>query len=153
MSTPDRYNTRRYLGTFSPNVPLLVILVDMLVGCRRAGLVQAVESYCLWPEGPGFESRSSRIAQARLRLATDTLPQIPHRAGALYTGSFFMLVGCYEIYSLHHLFQSVLKSDSVPWLDMRCSNSKHGHVFGSRTGQKTVNQLMLISNSSCTTFY
>ena len=45
-----------------------------------------VESYRLWPEGPGFESRSPRIAQARVRLATDTLPQTPHRAGALCTG-------------------------------------------------------------------
>ena len=53
---------------------------------RRAGLVQAVESYRLCPEGPGFESRSPRIAQARVRLATDTLPQTPHRAGALCTG-------------------------------------------------------------------
>ena len=53
---------------------------------RRTGLVQAVESYRLWPEGPGFESRSSRIAQARVRLATDILPQTPHRAGALCTG-------------------------------------------------------------------
>ena len=52
----------------------------------RAGLVQAVESYRLWPEDPGFESRSPRIAQARVRLATDTLLQTPHRAGALYTG-------------------------------------------------------------------
>jgi len=25
-------------------------------------------------------------AQARVRLATNTLPQTPHRAGALYTG-------------------------------------------------------------------
>ena len=32
-----------------------------------------------------IESRSPRIAQARVRLATDTLPQIPHRAGALCT--------------------------------------------------------------------
>ena len=54
--------------------------------CRRAGLVQAVESYRLWPECPGFESRSPRIVQARVRLATDTLPQTPHRAGALCTG-------------------------------------------------------------------
>ena len=38
------------------------------------------------PEGPGFELRSPRIAQARVRLATDTLPQTPHRAGALCTG-------------------------------------------------------------------
>ena len=36
--------------------------------------------------GPGFESRSPRIAQARVRLVTDALPQTPHRAGALYTG-------------------------------------------------------------------
>jgi hypothetical protein len=36
----------------------------------RAGLVQAVESYRLWLEGPGFESQSPRIAQARVRLAT-----------------------------------------------------------------------------------
>jgi len=47
--------------------------------------VQAVESYRLRPEGPGFQSRSPRIAQARVRLATDTLSQTPHRAGALYT--------------------------------------------------------------------
>ena len=33
-----------------------------------------------------FESRSPRIAQARVRLATNTLPQTLHRAGALYTG-------------------------------------------------------------------
>ena len=46
----------------------------------RASLVQAVESYRLWSEGLGFESRSPRIAQARVRLATDTLPQTPHRA-------------------------------------------------------------------------
>ena len=52
----------------------------------RAGLVQAVESYRLWPEGPGFESQSPHIAQARVRLATNTLPQTPHRAGALCTG-------------------------------------------------------------------
>ena len=32
---------------------------------RRAGLVQAVESYCLWPEGSGFKSQSPCIAQAR----------------------------------------------------------------------------------------
>ena len=30
--------------------------------------------------------RSPRIAQARVRLATDTLLQTPHRAGALCTG-------------------------------------------------------------------
>ena len=52
----------------------------------RAGLVQAVESYHMWPEGPMFESRSPRIAQARIRLATNTLPQTPYRAGALCTG-------------------------------------------------------------------
>jgi hypothetical protein len=33
-----------------------------------------------------FESWSPRIAHARVRLATDTLPHIPHRAGALCTG-------------------------------------------------------------------
>ena len=55
--------------------------------------MQAVESYRLWPEGPGFESRSPRITQARVRLATDTLPQTPHRAGALCTGyALFTLV-------------------------------------------------------------
>ena len=61
----------------------------------RAGLVQAVESYRLWPEGPGFESRSPRIAQARVRLATDTLPQTPHWAGALCTryALFLLLYG------------------------------------------------------------
>ena len=47
--------------------------------------MQAVESYHLLPEGPGFESRSPRIAQARVRLAINTLPQTPHRAGALCT--------------------------------------------------------------------
>jgi len=52
---------------------------------RRAGLVQAVESYCLRPEGPEFESRSPRIA-ARVRLAANTLPQTPHSAGALCIG-------------------------------------------------------------------
>ena len=62
----------------------------------RAGLVQAVESYRLWPEGPGFESRSSRIAQARVRLATDTIPQTPHRAGALCTG-YALNLWCYSI--------------------------------------------------------
>ena len=35
---------------------------------------------------PGFESRFPRITQARVRLATNTLPQIPHRVGALCTG-------------------------------------------------------------------
>ena len=47
---------------------------EKLSSIWRADLVQAVESYRLWPEGPGFESRSPRIAQARVRLATDTLP-------------------------------------------------------------------------------
>jgi len=71
-----------------------VFVMGILVTERRAGLVQAVESYRLWPEGPGFESRSPRIAQARVRLATDTLPQTPHRAGALCTeyAPFFILV-------------------------------------------------------------
>ena len=58
----------------------------LLAYVRRAGLVQAVESYRLRPEDPGFESWSPRIAQARVRLATNTLPQTPHRAGALCTG-------------------------------------------------------------------
>jgi len=35
---------------------------------------------------PGFESRFPRITQARVRLATNTLPQTPHSAGALCTG-------------------------------------------------------------------
>jgi len=51
------------------------------------------ESYRLWPKGPGFESPSPRIAQARVRLATNTLPHTPHRAGALcigYTFFFFL---------------------------------------------------------------
>jgi hypothetical protein len=61
-------------------------LIPLNCYCRRAGLVQAVESYRLWLEGPGFESRTPHIAQARVRLATDTLPQTPHRAGALCTG-------------------------------------------------------------------
>ena len=63
-----------------------VFYILILETVWRAGLVQAVESCRLWPEGPGFESRSPRIAQARVRLATDTLPQTPHRAGALCTG-------------------------------------------------------------------
>ena len=33
-----------------------------------------------------IESRSPRIAQARVKLAYDILPQTPHRAGALCTG-------------------------------------------------------------------
>ena len=71
---------------------LTVILhVSWRVMLWRAGLVQAVESYRLWLEGPGFESQSPRIAQARVRLATDTLPQTPHRAGALCTGSALLL--------------------------------------------------------------
>ena len=72
---------------------------------RTANLVQAVESYRLWPEGPGFESRSPRIAQARVKLATDTLPRTPYRAGALCTG--------YALYvnmsSLFHYFLEVCK--------------------------------------------
>ena len=52
-----------------------ISLVKTNASVRRAGLVQAVESYRLWPEGPRFESWSPRIAQARVRLATDTLPQ------------------------------------------------------------------------------
>ena len=63
----------------------------------RAGLVQAIESYRMWPEGPGFESRSPRIAQARVRLATNTLPQTPHRAGALCTGyALYLNLGGYD---------------------------------------------------------
>ena len=61
---------------------VLIFLYKMFMGfffltvddCKwRVGLVQAVESYRMWLEGPGFESRSSRIVQARVRLATDTL--------------------------------------------------------------------------------
>ena len=44
-----------------------------------------------------FESRSPRIAQARVRLATDTLPQTPHRAGALCTG--------YNVYKFRYNLQ------------------------------------------------
>ena len=54
--------------------------------------MQAVESYRLWPEGPEFESRSPCIAQARIRLATNTLPQTPHRVGALCTRYVFYWV-------------------------------------------------------------
>ena len=39
-------------------------------------------TYRLWPEGPGFESQSPRITQARVRLATDTLPQTSRRSGS-----------------------------------------------------------------------
>ena len=67
----------------------------------RAGLVQAVESYRLWPEGPGFDSRSPRIAQARVRLATDTLSQTPHRAGALCTGYAPLLCNYPYAYVVH----------------------------------------------------
>ena len=65
----------------------------------RPGLVQVVESYRLWPEGPGFELWYPRIAQARVRLATNTLPQPPHRAGALCTGyAFFLQINAYAVY-------------------------------------------------------
>ena len=63
-------------------------VVVVVVG--RAGLVQAVESYCLWPEGPGFESRSSRIAQASVSvmdwLRIDGLAERP-RIAALSSGT------------------------------------------------------------------
>jgi hypothetical protein len=55
-----------------------------MITVRRAGLVQAVEPYRLWPEGPRFEPRSPRVAQARVRLATDTLPQTPHSGSSLH---------------------------------------------------------------------
>ena len=72
---------------------------------RRAGLVQAVESYRLWPEGLGFESRSPRIAHARVRLATNTLPQTPHRAGAFCTGyALFMEFLCQGVLMQNHFF-------------------------------------------------
>ena len=73
------------LGHFVDNGPL-ENFANMCTCLGRAGLVQAVESYHMWPEGPMFESRSPRIAQARIRLATNTLPQTPYRAGALCTG-------------------------------------------------------------------
>jgi len=58
----------------------------------RAGLVQAVESYRLWPEGSGFESWSSRIAQARVRFATNTLsrPRTEWELSALGTPFFYL---------------------------------------------------------------
>ena len=67
--------------------------------------MQAVESYRLWLEGPGFESRSPRIAQVRVRLATNTLPQTPHRAGALCTG--------YALFASGNLRQLCLKCGFV----------------------------------------
>ena len=50
-------------------------------------------TYRLWPEGSGFESQSPHIAQVRIRLATDTLSQTPHRAGALCTGYVLQMSG------------------------------------------------------------
>jgi len=87
-------------GTWLWTISLFLLLLDSET--RRAGLVQAVESYRLWPEGPVFESWSPRIAQARVRLATDTLPQTPHRAGALCTG--------YAIDLIHNWFNAPLVS-------------------------------------------
>ena len=46
-------------------------------------------SYKLYQTWVGYESQSPRIVQARVRLATDTLPQTPYRAGALCTGYAF----------------------------------------------------------------
>jgi len=68
--------------------------------------VQAVESYCLWSEGLGFESQSPRIAQARVRLAIDTLPQTLHRAGALCTG--YALLMSLSLTEYSHWFSSIL---------------------------------------------
>ena len=49
------------------------------------------------PEGPGFESRSSCIAQARVRLANDILLQTPHRAGAFCTGYVLLYIFSSEV--------------------------------------------------------
>ena len=89
------------------------------------GLVQAVESYRLWPEGPGFESRSPRIAQARVRLATNTLPQTPHRAGALCTGYALFISNKHDIMklalktNLHMTLLSISKLNILKLLKVR----------------------------------
>ena len=51
---------------------------------------------------PGFESRSPRIAQARVRLATNTFPQTPHKAGALCIG-----------YALYYLLLSQINNSNT----------------------------------------
>ena len=73
---------------------------------RSGPLVKAVESYRLWLEGPGFESRSPRIAQTMVRLATNTLPQTSHRAGALCTGYALFIVPS-------HSFNAMTRSSSM----------------------------------------
>ena len=80
-----------------PQIPLFIFASFFVAIWWRAGLVQTVESYRLWPEGSGFESRSPRIAQARVNLATDTLPQTLHRAGALCTGYVLFFVAIWSL--------------------------------------------------------
>ena len=92
--------------------------------------MQAVESYRLWPEGPGFESRSPRIAQARVRLATDTLPQTPHRAGALCTGyalfiEIVFISGSYknsDFYSFFSLLQPDIMQSAAGLIGICAAN-------------------------------
>jgi hypothetical protein len=67
--------------TFHSNLHPLYGFIRMLV-LQRVGLVQAVESYRLCLEGPGFKSRSPRIAQARVRLATDHPFPNPAQSGS-----------------------------------------------------------------------
>ena len=56
--------------------------------------------------GCEHESRSPRIAQARVRLAIDTLPQTLHRAGALCTG--YALLMSLSLTEYSHWFSSIL---------------------------------------------
>ena len=96
MFVGSNYN-KSYKELICPLLCRCLLHIYLFFMCKlcpwRAGLVQAVESYRLWPEGPRFESRSPRIAQARVRLATNTLPQTPHRAWALCT-EYALYVNC-----------------------------------------------------------
>ncbi|XP_066340762.1 pentatricopeptide repeat-containing protein At4g14820-like [Miscanthus floridulus] len=109
---------------------------------RRASLVQAVESYRLRLEGPGFESRSPRIARARVRLATDTLPQTLHRAGALCTG--YCQTRNYKEALL--LFAKMKNSGVLPdQLILATVLSACGHIRHLRTG-RAIHSYMLVSD-------
>ena len=76
--------------------------------------MQAAESYRLWPEGPGFESRSPSIARARVRLAINTLPQTPHRAGALCTGYTLLGILQNEIQIRPYFFDNSILKEVTP---------------------------------------
>ena len=93
----------------------------------RVGLVQAVESYHLWSEGLGFESRSPRIVQTKVRFATDTIPQTPHRVGALWLSSpFFFMHDPWPLnasdYGLHLHGSTVCRRASECWCEHICNS-------------------------------